>query len=1093
MLFNNVPFYDPPQRKRMTSFDRSAPYSSFLPGIAGVNGKPLWLYFVNRGQAVACFGTQDKDHAIMPFQSAFLHQARVEQEGFRTLLRWREHDEWHFYEPFRAAEEAARSLDTTPSSLFLKEEGNAKGLDFQVSYTTVANETCPCLLRTVTLKNSSATSRSLEILDGFPRLIPYGLNHSASQNEPFVSLGYLKIDGLEEGLPFYRFLDAPSYDHVIGKREAGNFYFSFAEDANGSLPILADGDCVFGEGGSLATPLCFARGDALQLSAQKTACMTASAFSHQTRELAPGESVTWHTLCGSAESFEVARDFRQRAMGKGWVVRMQKASALEVDKVLHRFFMHGEEELFNQYIPMTFLDNVLRGGLPITLSAGDRNHPLHVYNRVHGDLERDYNSFRLSPTYYSQGNGHYRDVNQNRRNDIWFNPDIGAGNLRYFFNLLRLDGFNPMECLGVVFRLDEDVDAAVLVEEVGLHDPEGMLADCISGEFAVGDLLGALEKSGVKQKERSLVLEKILAVSSLHERAEFGTGFWIDHWFYCFDHLDRFGALFPDRVEHLLLHEADYSYWDDENRVLPRAERYLLVGENLVHQMGQPLVDPAKKKMLAGRRDPVNRVRVEGGKGSVYTTNLLEKILCLMLNKAASVAPSGLGLEMEAGHPGWLDSLNRLPYMFGSSTSELFQLLRAVRMLSDLLEPLEVPVQSWPRELGTFLDEIDQAVRMDDEDPMLYWQAANAAKESFRAETWMGLSGEMCEVDAERLGSFLTSLDAFLLKLTGKITDDASGLPQTYFLHKPEGWTLQRDAEGNELLSVDGYPRVSVPGFTAEALPLFLEAPVHALRICGDDREAKRLCDSLRESPLFDPKLKMYILGDRMSDYGASVGRLGVWTAGWFENENVFLHMEHKLLVSMYESGQYERLFESMRDVMVPFQPPERYGRSPLENTSFITSSRHPYPERHGRGYQPRSSGTTAEVLDLFLRMCFGDRPFRMEGGELLFELAPSLPAWIFTRSASECEWVLPDGSKRQLSIEENSFTVLFLGKTLVTYHNPERENLIHSALKDEYFYRLCDHEGVVTEMPGPCLQGSWAHRVRKGEFDWIERRPGRR
>jgi len=42
----------------------------------------------------------------------------------------------------------------------------------------------------------------------------------------------------------------------------------------------------------------------------------------------------------------------------------------------------------------------------------------NVYSRKHGDLERDYNFFMLSPTFLSQGNGNYRDVNQNRRNDV---------------------------------------------------------------------------------------------------------------------------------------------------------------------------------------------------------------------------------------------------------------------------------------------------------------------------------------------------------------------------------------------------------------------------------------------------------------------------------------------------------------------------------------------------------------------------------------------------------------------------------------------------------------------------------------------------
>jgi hypothetical protein len=50
-----------------------------------------------------------------------------------------------------------------------------------------------------------------------------------------------------------------------------------------------------------------------------------------------------------------------------------------------------------------YLDNCLRGGVPVVL--GDPEHPkiLHTFNRVHGDIERDYNWFNLEPTFFSQG------------------------------------------------------------------------------------------------------------------------------------------------------------------------------------------------------------------------------------------------------------------------------------------------------------------------------------------------------------------------------------------------------------------------------------------------------------------------------------------------------------------------------------------------------------------------------------------------------------------------------------------------------------------------------------------------------------------
>lgn len=107
-------------------------------------------------------------------------------------------------------------------------------------------------------------------------------------------------------------------------------------------------------------------------------------------------------------------------------------------------------KVFDSYIQMNFIDNVLRGGLPINLatstassssspdidpipsidtisltaslplpSVGDQNPKIfHAFSRIHGDLERDYNNFQLDPTYFSQGPGNFRDIAQNRRSDV---------------------------------------------------------------------------------------------------------------------------------------------------------------------------------------------------------------------------------------------------------------------------------------------------------------------------------------------------------------------------------------------------------------------------------------------------------------------------------------------------------------------------------------------------------------------------------------------------------------------------------------------------------------------------------------------------
>ncbi len=46
--------------------------------------------------------------------------------------------------------------------------------------------------------------------------------------------------------------------------------------------------------------------------------------------------------------------------------------------------------------------------------------------------------------------------------------------------------------------------------------------------------------------------------------------------------------------------------------------------------------------------------------------------------KFSVLDPNGVGLEMEAGKPGWNDALNGLPGMLGSSSSELIDLVSLV-------------------------------------------------------------------------------------------------------------------------------------------------------------------------------------------------------------------------------------------------------------------------------------------------------------------------------------------------------------------------------------------------------------------------------
>ena len=66
----------------MDDYGKKSTFASFLPGIAGIRGIPIWCYYVNRGQCVVSFGVDNKDHAIMEFYPA--HQAYQNAKDHRV-------------------------------------------------------------------------------------------------------------------------------------------------------------------------------------------------------------------------------------------------------------------------------------------------------------------------------------------------------------------------------------------------------------------------------------------------------------------------------------------------------------------------------------------------------------------------------------------------------------------------------------------------------------------------------------------------------------------------------------------------------------------------------------------------------------------------------------------------------------------------------------------------------------------------------------------------------------------------------------------------------------------------------------------------
>ena len=1084
-------------------YHRAKPFSSFLPGVAGLWGVPMWLYTVNRGQGVACFGTEDKDHALMQFESANLHHRRVATEGFRTFIRIGEGEGAAFYEPFRSRQDryAVRNrMEIRENSLAVEETNETLGLRVRAEMFCVPGERFAALARTVTLEDLSGRSRPCEVIDGFPKIVPFYLSATLLQVLPYISEAYLRVQDLETGCVLLnnkaQSSDSPETEFV----EDVHFFLGFREGANDRLlPAIVDPQRIFGDHLDWTVPHAFLQEAPFDPAAwQARHAISPSAMVYWAGSLEAGASQTLRFVTGRARNAEQARAIPAIVAQPDWFESKARRAEEEIRRIADQMFLHSDRRHLDLYAGRTFVDNSLRGGVPLTLGRPGEGKVFHVFSRRHGDLERDYNFFQLAATVFSQGNGAFRDVNQNRRNDVWINPDVADENVKYFFDLIQPDGFNPLQVRGARFHVTGRDRLARLLEAAFAPADREAVAGLLGGAFAPGEFFEALLRRGIEMRiDRQEVLDELIGMSEKLAEAEYEAGYWCDHWFYNFDLIESYLGIYPDRLRELLVGRGDYTYWDPHVRVRPRDERFVVYDAERCKQLDNIAHDSEKAALIASRPDRPRQVRLDHGRGAIHRTNLLEKILCLLANKAASFSPSGMGLEMDGGRPGWNDSVNGLPGLFGASASEVFQLKRAIAMTRAMAGGAgldEGHRQTVPAELAELLTAVEAAIdaRMaagldDQEAEHAYWESANTAKEAYRAATRLGFGGAMVELPWPRIARLLDRLEGRVELSIRRTIDSRTNLPSTYITHQPDEYDVLTGDDGRPRTNARGMPLIRVRRFKAHRFPLFLEAPLHALRIEDQPSAAASLHEAVRRSPLYDRQLGMYIAGDSVQDEDKDLGRIYAWPPGWFENENVFLHAEHKYLLSQLRAGLYEPFFDDFARCLICFQDIATYSRSPLENTSFIVSSRHPRPALHGRGFLSRTSGTTSEVLNLLLWMSFGFEPFGVADGRLRLQLRPRLPGWLFSREPATREILDLQGGSRTVDLPAGVFAARFLGGALVVYHNGQRRDTAGPEAVQPVASRVTWRDGGVETFDGATIDGPPAEAIRQGRATQID------
>jgi hypothetical protein len=229
------------------------------------------------------------------------------------------------------------------------------------------------------------------------------------------------------------------------------------------------------------------------------------------------------------------------------------------------------------------------------------------------------------------------------------------------------------------------------------------------------------------------------------------------------------------------------------------------------------------------------------------------------------------------------------------------------------------------------------------------------------------------------------------------------------------------------------------------------------------------LYEAIRKSPLYDKKLKMYKSTTSLLSASEEIGRCRIFTPGWLEHESVWLHMEYKYLLEILKSGLYEEFYRDFKHVLIPFQNPARYGRSILENSSFLVSSAFPDKTLHGNGFVARLSGSTAEFLEIWLIMNMGVNPFMLnDKGELNLCFKPLLAGWLFDQKTK-------------------TYSFNFLSKIKVVYHNPKRKDTVgQNAVKVRKII-FKDANQKTVEIPSGTIPPPYAEQARSRQIRQID------
>ncbi|MCM1055719.1 MAG: hypothetical protein NC394_09405 [Bacteroides sp.] len=1013
--------FDEKNRYIIEDYQTKPPFTGFLPGIAGTMGIPIWCFYNNRGQAVCSFGAVDKDHAVMEFSPAYCAYRDVSRRGFRTFCRVN----GEYRELF------SRRCDMHIGAAEVEIVCKSGEIEASALYFGLPNEQTAALVRVLTVKNVSDKPLSLEILDAMPELVPYGTDQKTLKNMTQLATAWMQSEDAGGGLACFRLRASMADTAQVTEIKGCNFCLSIDESGS-RLDLIAEQQLIFGSDTSFAFPAAFMETELRTLLGQKRTAENSftCCFSPKTAVAAPQGEIKIYSLYGQTENIEKARALSEKITGAEWFEKKRREASELVEGLTYAAYTKTSDPIFDGYCRQTYLDNLLRGGTPYFFESGRKKAPFYLYSRKHGDPERDYNYFSLGGEYFAQGNGNFRDVSQNRRCDVLFNPEIDDTCIHTFYELIQPDGYNPLVLTAETYTLPSEAFNGIF-QNIPIDNKE-LPKKFLSKPFTPGALAMAAEEWGLSREGAATLTAVTVCASYSEPNAEFSEGYWCDHWTYNLDLIESYLAVYPERERELIFDTCDYKWYAPYTSVNPREQRYCMTENGLRQYNALTEIKPPKSKW----------VTVSGGEPA--KSPLIEKLLLLCAVKTATLDAAGMGIEMEGGKPGWYDALNGLPGLLGSSAAETCELLRLIRFTSDALKKRVGAVKLYV-EIAELIADISQIIE-ETEDTYIRWNRSNDVKEKYRAATAGGFNGGRISLDSKSLTAALKTMETAAETGIKRAAEYGNGVIPTYFTF---------DAE-NVRKTERGYmPQKLIP----KPLPLFLEGAVHQLKLSLSEEERLAVANGVKNSGLYDKELKMYKVNESLKNVSFEAGRTKAFTPGWLENESIWLHMEYKYLLELLKGGLYGEFSEAFHDAAVPFLDPLRYGRSPLENVSFLVSSANSDVSKRGRGYVARLSGSTAEFLEIWQTMFFGRKPFLNTENGLNLKFTPFIPDYLIPR--------------------DGEIQTVFLGKISITYRIVSEHYGNECFEVQSWLLTFCD--GSRRTVEGSFLSDKEARAVREG------------